>query len=216
MGRQRESKIGEKKELLTVVEEFCEDKIWYLQCICDCGNSHKIRSQMFGRTQSCGCRRLLALGSTKHALSGGVEYKTWASMRKRCNFDWHHAYHNYGGRGIKVRERWDNLETGFLNFLEDMGERPSKEHSLDRINVDDDYYKENCRWTDRKTQCNNRRNNVRVEIRDVEKTLSEWCEIYEKSVQMVSYRVSKLGMSYQEALETPKITKRGKNKLKEV
>lgn len=215
MGRLRQSKVGIKKFMLLCVSEINIDGIWFLDCRCDCGEMHKVKAKDFGRIKSCGCLLKLALGSTTHSLSGTVEYEAWSSMRKRCNCNWHHAYHNYGGRGIMVRERWGNLETGFLNFLKDMGKRPSSEHSLDRIDVNDDYYKENCRWADRKTQCNNRRNNIHVEIDGEINTLSEWCEIFDKSIQMVSHRVSKLKMSYEEALKTPKLRDKGKNKPKE-
>lgn len=201
--------------MLLCLSETKIDSTWYLNCQCDCGEFHRIKSDCFSKTQSCGCLRKMALGSTTHAATGTVEHETWSSMRKRCNSEWHPAYHNYGGRGIKVRERWNNLEDGFLNFLEDMGPRPSPEHSIDRIDVEDDYYKENCRWTDRKTQCNNRRNNIHIEIDGQTKTFSEWCEVFEKSIQMVSHRVSKLGMSYEEALKTPKLKNKGKNKPKD-
>jgi len=206
----RKTRVGETRNLLTCVSEENINNIWFLHCTCECGQCKTIKVGDFGKTQSCGCLLLLAIGSSKHRLSK----TTWSSMRKRCNFDWHHAYKNYGGRGIKVKERWNNLEFGFENFLEDMGYRPSNEMSLDRIDVNDDYYKENCRWADRKTQSNNRRTNIVLELDGETKTLSEWCEVFGKSIQMISHRVYKLGMSYEQALKTPKLKNRGKNKPK--
>jgi len=85
--------------------------------------------------------------STAHPL-----YRAWKGMRERCNYKNHKDYMGYGGRGIKVCERWNS----FSNFLEDMGERPPK-YSLDRINNDGDYEPTNCRWTDIKTQSKNTR-----------------------------------------------------------
>ena len=82
-------------------------------------------------------------------------YDTWATMKKRCSNPNHISYKNYGGRGIKVCERWLGVE-GFKNFLADMGERPEG-YTLDRKDNDEDYTPENCKWSSRKEQLFNRR-----------------------------------------------------------
>ena len=82
-------------------------------------------------------------------------YDTWATMKKRCSNPNHISYKNYGGRGIKVCERWLGVE-GFKNFLADMGERPEG-YTLDRKDNDKDYTPENCKWSSRKEQLFNRR-----------------------------------------------------------
>lgn len=79
-------------------------------------------------------------------------YQTWLGMRARCNNRNHHSYPYYGGRGIRVCDRWDN----FRNFVIDMGPRPTG-FSIDRVNNDGNYEPENCRWSDQKTQANNRK-----------------------------------------------------------
>lgn len=81
-------------------------------------------------------------------------YNTWLNMKQRCSNEKSASYSHYGGRGIKVCERW---EKSFASFLEDMGERPTKEHSIDRIDTNGDYTPKNCRWADKKTQTLNRR-----------------------------------------------------------
>lgn len=82
------------------------------------------------------------------------EFASWSHFRRRCNDPKNRAYKYYGGRGIKVCERWQN---SFQNFLQDMGPKPSPKHSLDRINNDGDYEPTNCRWTTWDVQMLNRR-----------------------------------------------------------
>lgn len=88
------------------------------------------------------------------------EYKSWDAMKQRCLCTTRPNYKNYGGRGIKVCDRWLGAH-GFANFLEDMGERP-KGTTLDRINVNGDYCPENCRWASKRAQACNKRNNKKV------------------------------------------------------
>ena len=117
-------------------------------------------------------------GKTNHPL-----YQTWVSMRKRCRWTGHHAYHNYGGRGIEVCTRWDE---SFTAFLEDMGEKPSPSHSLDRIDNSGNYSPENCKWVTWKEQQNNRRDNIALEIDGEFKSIPEWAR--ESGVAEVTIR----------------------------
>jgi hypothetical protein len=87
-------------------------------------------------------------------------YRAWCNMKARCNNPNASAYKNYGGRGIKVCERWN---TSFANFLEDMGEKPS-DMTLDRIDVNGNYEKSNCRWISLQMQNNNRRDTLWVNL----------------------------------------------------
>lgn len=131
--------IGERVENLSPIKYYCT---------CSCGVKKQVRHSHLksGQTKSCGC------SWTKHGLSYDPVYKLWESMIRRCNDKNHRAYHNYGGRGIKVCDRWMNIE----NFVSDMYPRP-KDTSLDRIDNNGNYCPENCKWSTQTQQSRNRR-----------------------------------------------------------
>lgn len=115
------------------------------------------------------------------------EYKVWAGMRQRCNNPNAHGYHNYGGRGIKCCARWET----FWNFYDDMGPRPSKHYTLDRIDNDGDYTPENCRWATWRQQHNNRRDNVILTIDGVEKTMAQWARESGRIAEVIYQRLNR-------------------------
>lgn len=138
------------------------DYLW--NCVCDCGSELEVRGGCLnsGGTRSCGCLQkeratknlVPGGGKTKHGLHNTSEYDCWNSMRRRCLFPNSGDYHNYGGRGITICERW---KLSFKDFLSDMGLRPGKEYSLDRINNNGNYEPGNCRWATRSQQQRNKR-----------------------------------------------------------
>lgn len=117
------------------------------------------------------------------------EYGVWTAMLTRCYDPNCEAFQNYGARGITVCLRWRERRTGFKCFLEDMGSRPSKDYSIERVNNNEGYSPENCKWATRKEQCRNRRSNKLITIENTTRTLVEWCEVYSIKYSLVKDRL---------------------------
>lgn len=120
-----------------------------------------------------------------------LEYTSWRGMITRCTIPDDNRYHAYGAKGIKVCDRW--LES-FENFLEDMGSKPTPKHSIDRIENNKGYYKENCRWATPKEQANNKRNNIKVNHKGTIVTLMQFSEITNTPYKTLWSRIKKRGV----------------------
>lgn len=166
--------------------------VW--NCACLCGN-HKIvlgAKLRNGESKSCGCLRsqLTAererINLTTHGMRFTRTYKSYDSMKQRCNNPNNKDYRYYGGKGVIVCNRW--LES-FMNFFEDMGERPQG-MSIDRLDNSEHYCKENCKWSDKYEQSNNRKGITCVEIGGVKKTISQWQKISGVSRSTILKRIN--------------------------
>lgn len=142
-----------------------------VECKCDCGKISVVATGNLksNHTISCGCMLYKKTNST-HKMSKSKEYKSYRKMLERCYYEKDISYHNYGGRGIKVCDRWLN---SFENFIEDIGLKPSLKHSLDRINCNGDYEPSNCRWASLQIQHNNKRNNSPIQYNGIVKNICE-------------------------------------------
>ncbi len=134
-------------------------------CQCSCGKTKRILNQnlLNGGTQSCGCLASERASARvkknpprlKHGLRRTSTYACWQGMVDRCLNPNNHNYQRYGGRGVRVISRWSDPDKGALNFIEDMGHRPSSAHSIDRIDGTKGYEPGNCRWATRAQQNQN-------------------------------------------------------------
>lgn len=172
---------GQRFNNLTVLRYYGSnyrgDAEWY--CKCDCGEiAIVIGSQLRnGHTKSCGCLQKEWTSTNKphttHGLSEIPEFKVWVDIRRRCNPKNANnpKYSLYAGRGIKVCNRWLN---SFENFYEDMGDRPTPYHSIERKDNNGDYTPENCRWATDIEQANNRRSNILLTWNGKTQTITQW------------------------------------------
>jgi hypothetical protein len=158
--------IGKQFSYLTVLSELPERMnrkvVW--QCICKCGKEVRAQSQSLvgGGTKSCGCYKseMTKARNSKHGLTTTKTYMSWQAMKQRCYYKGHKDYASYGGRGIRICDAW--LED-YMNFFNDMGEIPDG-CTLDRIDPDKDYSKENCRWLEKGNQSKNTRRQRRLGV----------------------------------------------------
>lgn len=143
-----------------------------VECLCECGSTKVLRFDHVagGRTVSCGCYRKEYFST--HRMSDTPIYRAWGQMVRRCLNPGNASYARYGGRGIRVCERWLNFDA----FFADMGPRPNGA-SIDRIDNDGDYEPGNCRWATRQQQQDNRRVTVWITVGGVTRTLNEWAAL---------------------------------------
>lgn len=203
----KEKPINKRFQDLTALEfskltvlGFAGKRHWFCKCHCDKITKVYAGDLKSGHTNSCGCsqiedvRRRSTIHGHAERNNESSTYCSWQSMLKRCLNPKHHQFQDYGGRGIKVCDRWLKFE----NFLADMGERPTG-LTLERKENDKGYYQANCRWASPKEQANNRRSNRLITYNGKTQTMTQWAE--EISVQVATlWKRLKLGWSIERAL----------------
>jgi hypothetical protein len=201
---------GYKTERLTVVgyagheirtSETTEIKysVHQWKCSCKCGNTtiKSATALLYAKVKSCGCQKseVTAARNRTHGMMGTPEYQSWRGMLERCSNPKNIHWHIYGGKGIKVCDRWiGNL----LAFFEDMGHRPEG-MSLDRIDSNGNYCPENCRWADADTQAFNTCTTRQITFEGETLSLNRMAEKYGHGEATVRYRLDQ-GWSIKEAL----------------
>lgn len=143
--------------------------------VCTCGKEISVVPSRVTRgvLKSCGCLRK-EIGKkqlTTHGMRGYRIYDIWCGMKQRCDDKKSPNYKHYGGRGISYEERWSKFE----NFYADMKDGYDNKKSLDRLDNNGNYCKENCRWATRVEQANNKSTTLYIKYRTENKTLAEWC-----------------------------------------
>jgi len=191
--------IGQVFSRLTVVERVKEPgAIIKWKCVCVCGRTVVARSPDLrsGNTKSCGCYKIDMV--IKRSLTHGqqrknnktAEHRAWRHIKSRCYNENVERYPRYGGRGITVCDRWLN---SFENFFEDMGIRPSKNHSIERIDTDGNYEPSNCKWATKKEQSRNTSKNHWIEYGGEKMILSDWAVRLNTCASGLSRMIKKKG-----------------------
>lgn len=174
------------------------DSAW--ECMCDCGNTIVRRGSVLrlsGPWTSCGCSRKW---NRRHGMTGTQVYCTWVRIIGRCYNKKNNSYKDYGGRGIRVCPRW---RSSFEKFCEDMGDRPSALHSIERKNNSLGYCPSNCCWALKKQQARNTRTNRFLTFGGHTKCIAEWAEEIGIEPRNIYARIA-AGWSVEKTLTTPK------------
>lgn len=179
------------------------------ECKCECGSiAHVVATRLItGHTRSCGCLQHEAAKLPKNVTHGHTrnsnkasssEYHIWSSMKQRCGNPKNASYSRYGGRGISFDPKWSSYEA----FFADMGARPSPSHTLDRIDGNGNYTKQNCRWATHLEQQNNRSGTRRIVFMGEALTSSELSRRHGISASVIRDRID-AGWTVERAVSTP-------------
>lgn len=202
---------GKRFGRLVVLEPVAGSAPLRWKCICDCGRAvERLASNLGRHTNSCGCLRKevsskRARESIVHGLTGTPEWVVWDRMIQRCYCPKNHGYRLYGARGVAVCERWRGTD-GFLNFLSDVGKRPTVKHQLGRKNDTGNYEPGNCWWMTPVEQGENRKDQVWLEHGGERLRVKEWAARLGLHRRSLLSRLE-AGWSVDKALTTPVIAK---------
>lgn len=195
--------IGKRFGRLLVLEEAGRlGPLLAFSCQCDCGNITVVRgpSLRSKNTISCGCLQKETAGSINktHGMHQSTEYRIWSNMLSRCTNPNVECYERYGGRGITVSEEWKSFE----KFYADMGKRPEGK-TLDRIDSNGPYSKENCRWATAAEQNRNTRRTQFVTYNGKTMCLKDWAQELQMPYKTLHKRIRVQQWPIEKAMTTP-------------
>lgn len=207
MGRKINDMTGYTRGRIKVIERVGKNKsgniLWRYEC--SCGGGGITTTDAIRRISSCGCikaengKEYFRKRNTIHGESNTRLYTIWENMINRTTNSKSKDYKNYGGRGITVCQEWKN----FLNFKEwALNNGYSEELTIDRMENDKGYSPDNCRWADRETQDNNKRQTIMLLYKGKMQSAEQWAKEYNINRSTLIHRLNR-GMSIKEALETP-------------
>lgn len=198
--------VGQTFGSLTVESLLSGERLsfsrWTCRCICGALVESSIYNLKQMKSPLCGCvvRNRNRQKRTVHGRSRSSEYAIWSSMISRCEKKTNKSYVDYGAKGITVCPRWrDSVD----NFLADMGKRPSRHHSLDRIDFEKGYSPENCQWASLERQANNKRSNHLLTARGKTMTMAEWAREVGLPHDTLERRVNLLKWDHERAIFQP-------------
>jgi len=160
--------------------------VWFFTCVCGKDIELRVNAVRSGKL-SCGC--ITRHGETAKQWSESKKriFQTWKSMKERCLYKKHRSYGNYGGRGITICDTWLNFDTFYLDMAN--GWKPG--FSIDRIDFNGNYCKENCRWASSFEQARNRRNNHYIEFNNQRLTITDWSFVTHIPKNRILWRITK-------------------------
>lgn len=204
--------VGQKFGRLTVIERVEDSKRgnsrW--KCRCDCGNETIVLGYHLtsGNTKSCGCyqkEKASKCHSTHGIPISHPIYCSWHNLKARCLNENDPDYGRYGGRGITISDEWKDNFMAFYTWAITHGWQEGL--TIDRIDNNGNYCRENCRWVDMTTQNNNKVNNVWLEFNGEKHTLPEWARTIGVDTETLRKRLSQCGWTVEKALTTPTMKK---------
>lgn len=189
--------------IVLIGEPFRKSDDSYIKLVlarCECGKEFFTQWYARRRTRSCGCQRKVPTRlrhghCKKHTGVESSTYRSWRAMLQRCNNQNDKMFLRYGGRGIKVCERWSDFE----NFLADMPQKPDGS-TIERIDPNKGYEPSNCRWATRQEQNRNTSASRKLTIYGKTMCIAEWCEISGFSQSVVNARLNRLGWNEKESV----------------
>lgn len=212
--------INKKYGRWTILKEgihklYPKGYISYMNCQCECGSvkNVELNSILRGKSVSCGCynKEIASKNATTHGLcmtsdkEKHPDYGIWIKVKSRCYNLNDKNYKHYGAKGIKVCDRWKN---SFENFINDLGWRPSKKYSLERIDYNGDYDPVNCKWILKSHQSRNTSRTLKITHLGKTLCLLDWCKVLKLDYSKMRYRITDLKMTFEDAMNTKRIIKK--------